>query len=70
MRVDRNVIWRRRPDLNNLRLADRGPAQSLIDVTAMTDGDNHNEQNFVIDVVKDSIVANPESVPLTSPERP
>jgi hypothetical protein len=36
----------------------------------MTDGYNHDEQNLVIDVVNDSIVANTESLAVASAERP
>jgi hypothetical protein len=36
----------------------------------MANGYNHDQQNSVIDGVNDSIVANPETVTLTPPERP
>ena len=67
---DEGVLRCRRSDLNTPRLANRRLVRSLIDVTTIANGDHHDEQNSVIDVVNDSIVANPESVTFTPPERP
>ncbi len=55
---------------NTFRLVSIPLVRSLIDVTSMADGNNHDQQHSIIDGVDDSVVPNPQPVTLSTSQRP
>ena len=43
--------------------------QLVVDISAMTNGHNHNQQNTVVDCVSDAIVTDSESISITPSKR-